>query len=124
MALADGPIPLIGDLFQFRLARNSGAAFSTFTGSGPILGLVAIGVVIMIFVVLGDAGHRMEAISLGLVLGGALGNLADRAFRGPGFLDGRVVDWIYLSFFPTFNAADTAITIGVVLLLWHAFVRR
>ncbi len=115
---------MIGDLFQFRLARNSGAAFSTFTGSGPLLGLVAIGVVIMIFVVLGDAGHRMEAVSLGLVLGGALGNLADRAFRGPGFLDGRVVDWIYLSFFPTFNAADAAITIGVVLLLWHAFARR
>ncbi len=52
-----------------------------------------------------------------MILGGALGNLSDRIFRGSGFLDGLVIDWIRLPNFPTFNLADSAITVGVVLLL-------
>jgi len=118
------PIPIIDGFLQLRVARNSGAAFSSFTGSGPLLAVVAMGVVVLIVVVLGDAGHRIEAISLGLILGGALGNLTDRLVRGAGLLDGAVVDWIDFSFFPTFNAADAAITIGVLLLLLHSLRRK
>lgn len=123
-ALADGPIAIIDTTVQFRLARNTGAAFSLFASGGPIVGIMAIGVVILIFVALGDASRRLEAVALGLVLGGAVGNLLDRAFRGDDFLSGAVVDFVYTSFFPTFNVADTAITFGVALLLLSAFRRR
>jgi signal peptidase II len=123
-ALADGPIAIIDGTLQFRLARNTGAAFSLFASGGPIVGIMAIGVVILIFVALGDASRRLEAVALGLVLGGAVGNLLDRAFRGDDFLSGAVVDFVYTSFFPTFNVADTAITFGVALLLLSAFRRR
>jgi len=61
--------------------------------------------------------------ALSLVLGGALGNLCDRVFRAPGFLRGEVVDFVRLGWFPTFNAADSAITIGAILLVlfgWRA----
>lgn len=123
-ALADGPIAIIDTTVQFRLARNTGAAFSLFASGGPIVGIIAVGVVILIFVALGDASRRLEAVALGLVLGGAVGNLLDRAFRGDDFLSGAVVDFVYTSFFPTFNVADTAITFGVALLLLSAFRRR
>lgn len=123
-ALADGPIAIIDTTVQFRLARNTGAAFSLFASGGPIVGIMAIGVVILIFVALGDASRRLEAVALGLVLGGAVGNLLDSAFRGDDFLGGAVVDFVYTSFFPTFNVADTAITFGVALLLLSAFRRR
>lgn len=123
-ALADGPIAIIDTTVQFRLARNTGAAFSLFASGGPIVGIIVIGVVILIFVALGDASRRLEAVALGLVLGGAVGNLLDRAFRGDDFLSGAVVDFAYTSFFPTFNVADTAITFGVALLLLSAFRRR
>ncbi len=122
--LADGPIVVIDGWFQFRLTFNSGASFSLFSGGGQIIALVAIGVVIMIFYVLGDASRRLEALALGLVLGGALGNLADRIFRGSGLLDGSVVDFIDFRSFPTFNVADMAINIGVFLLFVAAFWKR
>jgi signal peptidase II len=61
---------------------------------------------------------------LGLVLGGAIGNLIDRIFRGPGLLDGEVVDFIDFDFFPTFNVADSAITIGAVLAVLLAIRQR
>ena len=123
-ALAAGPIAIIDATVQFRLARNTGAAFSLFTRGGPIVAIVVIGVIIFIFVALGDASRRLEAVALGLVLGGAVGNLLDRVFRGDDFLSGAVIDWVYTSFFPTFNVADTAVTFGVALLLLSAFLRR
>ena len=87
-ALADGPIVLIDGVLNLRLFFNTGASFSLFAKGGAIIGLVVIGVVIMIFFALREAGHRLDAIALGLVLGGAIGNLLDRLFRGDGFLDG------------------------------------
>ncbi len=83
-----------------------------------------IGVIGMIFYILGDASRRIEAVALGLVLGGAVGNFIDRAVRGDGLLDGAVVDFIDFSFFATFNVADIAVNAGVVLLLVAAFWRR
>jgi signal peptidase II len=116
-ALDDGPIQIFGDVLRLRLTRNTGAAFSSLQGLGPLIGIAAVGVVGLIFVMLHHVPRRFEVVGLGLVLGGAIGNLADRIFRGDGFLDGAVVDWIDPSFFPTFNGADSAITIGVAVLL-------
>jgi signal peptidase II len=55
-------------------------------------------------------------------LGGALGNLADRVFRGNGFLDGKVIDWVDFWIIPTFNVADASVTIAVLLLLIHTWL--
>lgn len=123
-ALADGPIVIIEDFFQLRLTYNTGAAFSMFSGGGPILAVVALGVIAMIVFVLKDASRTAEAVALGMVLGGSIGNLANRLFRGEGFLDGSVVDFIDFSFFATFNVADMGITLGVGLLLLVAFLPR
>lgn len=123
-ALADGPIVVVDGFFQFRLTFNSGASFSMFTQAGPVIAIVAFGVIGLILFVLGDASHRIEAVSLGLVLGGAVGNLVDRLFRGDGAFSGKVIDFIDFSFFATFNVADAAITIGVILLLGATFLRR
>ncbi len=122
--LADGPVVLIEDFLQLRLTYNTGASFSLFSNAGPILAIVAFGVVGLIIYILGEAGRRVEAVALGLVLGGAVGNLIDRLARGDGLLDGAVVDFIDFSFFATFNVADAAINIGVALLLIAAFIWR
>jgi len=119
-ALDDGPIQIFGDVLRLRLTRNSGAAFSSLQGLGPLIGVAVVGVVGLIFVMLHHVPRRFEVVGLGLVLGGAIGNLLDRIFRGEGFLDGAVVDFIDPSFFPTFNGADSAITIGVAVLLLGA----
>jgi signal peptidase II len=122
--LPGNPIILIEDFFQLRYHTNTGAAFSILDGAGSIIALVAIGAVVFIFVVSGLVQRRREAAALGLVLGGAIGNLVDRVFRGDGLLDGGVVDWIDFSFFPSFNVADSAITIGAALALLFAFSER
>ncbi len=120
-ALSDGPIPLLGEFLEFRLTRNPGAAFSSFQNGGPVLAVVAVVMAVIIVVALRTVERRAEAIALGAVMGGALGTLADRIARGEGFLDGAVVDFIDFSFWPTFNVADSAITLGVVALLILSF---
>jgi len=122
--LSGGPIVIIEDVFRLRLTFNTGASFSLFSNGGVIIAVIAIGVIGLIMYMLGDASRRIEAIALGLVLGGSLGNLIDRIFRGAGVLDGAVVDWIDVQFFAVFNAADVFINVGVGLLLFAAFVRR
>lgn len=122
--LSDGSIELIDGFLQFRLTRNPGAAFSSFTGGGPFLGAVAAFVAVAIAFLLPQLEERLDRLALALVMGGALGNFADRIFRGDGFLDGAVVDFIDFSFWPTFNAADSAISIGVVLMLVAAAFRK
>ncbi len=122
--LADGPIVIIQDVFRLRLTFNTGASFSLFSNGGVIIAIIAFGVIGLIMYMLGDASRRLEAIALGLVLGGSIGNLIDRVFRGAGVLDGAVVDWIDVQFFAVFNAADVFINVGVALLLYAAFVRR
>jgi signal peptidase II len=113
----EAPVQIIGDWLQFTYTQNPGAAFSIFTGSGRTIGLVAIGVVVFLLVLIGKSTRRSEAIGLGLILGGALGNLIDRIARADGFLDGSVVDWIDWWFIPTFNIADAALNVGVAVLL-------
>ncbi len=110
------PVRLIDDTVRFSLIRNPGAAFSMATGLTWILSIVALLVVIGIV----RYGRRLTsawwAVGLGLVLGGALGNLVDRLFRAPGPLEGHVVDFIAVGSFPVFNLADSGITVGAVLL--------
>ena len=122
--LSDGPVVLIDGFLRFRLVENPGSAFSLFRGGGAILALIAIAAVVLIFVILSRIPSRWEGVALGLVLGGAIGNLLDRVFRGDGFLNGKVIDFVDFDFFPTFNVADSAITIGAILAVLLAFRSR
>jgi lipoprotein signal peptidase len=109
------PLRLLGGLLMLREDRNSGAAFSI----GPSLTLVYAVIAICVIVVIARAARRIGslpwALALGLILGGAMGNLTDRMFRYPGPLRGWVVDWIQLPHWPVFNIADSAIVCGAVL---------
>lgn len=122
-ALRGHAIHVVGSAVQLRLVRNTGSAFSLATGMAPLLAAVA--VVLSIVVVAMGRRERDPwlVLALGLVLGGALGNLADRLFRDPGVLRGAVVDFIDLGPWPTFNIADAAITVGAVLLVWRGWRR-
>jgi len=122
--LADGPTPLIDGFLQFKLVGNSGSAFSLFQGGGAIIALIAIAAVATIVVIASQLPGRFEGFAIGLVLGGAVGNLLDRIFRGDGFLNGEVIDFIDFDFFPTFNVADSAITIGAILAVLLAFRKQ
>lgn len=123
--LRDGErVPLVGDLVSFTLVRNSGAAFSLATGMTWVLTLVALAVVAGIARFARRLRSRGWAVALGLVLGGALGNLVDRFFRGPAPLQGHVVDFVSVGWFPVFNVADSAITIGGALLVLLALLGR
>jgi lipoprotein signal peptidase len=105
-------VDLIGHVLRLTETRNAGAAFSVGTSATVLFTVVALGVV----VVIAREARRLTsggwAITLGLLLGGALGNLADRLLRSPGPLRGHVVDWIELPHWPVFNLADSAIVIG------------
>jgi signal peptidase II len=119
--LDGGSRDLIGEFLQFRVTRNPGSAFSLFTGGGQIIAVIAIVIAIGVVVALPRMPRRIERIALAMVMGGALGNLTDRVFRGDGVLDGAVIDFIDFSFFPSFNVADSCITIGVALLMISGF---
>lgn len=115
-ALSDRPpIRLLGGLLLVREARNSGAAFSIARGATVVFTLVAVAVIVII----ARTARRLRslgwAVALGLLLGGAAGNLVDRLFRAPGPLRGAVVDWIDLRVWPVFNLADSAIVVGGIL---------
>ena len=115
-ALSDGPVEVIGTLLQFRLTRNPGGAFSLLTGLTPVLAVLAGVMVVYIVRTTRRTSDAVMAYSLGLVLGGAVGNLVDRLVRSPGFLRGEVVDFIKVPNWPTFNIADCAITVGVIVI--------
>lgn len=119
--LADAPVSIVGDAVDFRLARNTGGAFSLFQAFTPLLAVIAIAVACFLVRAVRRAEDTLLVVALSLVLGGALGNLLDRIFRAPGFLRGGVVDFVHLGPWPTFNIADSTITIGAVLLVIWAF---
>ncbi|BBZ53878.1 signal peptidase II [Mycolicibacterium phocaicum] len=111
------PVEIIGDTITWTLVRNSGAAFSMATGYTWVLTLIATGVVLGIIWM----GRRLVslwwALGLGMILGGAVGNLMDRFFRSPGPLRGHVVDFLSVGWWPVFNVADSAVVCGAVLLV-------
>jgi signal peptidase II len=112
------PMTLLGGLITLQLYRNAGAAFGVGPSFTAIYALVAAVVLAAILRMSGRLRSWLWAIALGLVLGGAAGNLADRLFRSPGPMRGWVIDWIKLPYFPeTFNLADSALTLGVALLV-------
>lgn len=111
------PVSIIGDTVTWTLVRNSGAAFSMATGYTWALTLIATGVVAGIFWM----GRRLVspwwAVGLGMILGGAMGNLVDRFFRAPGPLRGHVVDFLSVGWWPVFNVADPSVVGGAILLV-------
>jgi signal peptidase II len=111
--LSSGPIHVVWKL-DLVLSHNSGSAFGLAQGWAPVLTALAGLVVVALLAVLRGVRSRPMSLALGLVLGGALGNLSDRVLRGH---HGAVVDFIALHFWPTFNVADSCIVVGVVLAL-------
>jgi signal peptidase II len=109
------PIRLLGGLLTLRLIRNSGAAFSIGTSMTVVFTAIAVGVIVFILRTARRLRSVPWAVTLALLLGGAMGNLADRLFRAPGPMRGDVVDWIQLPHWPVFNLADSAIVCGGVL---------
>lgn len=109
------PVRLLGGLLTLRETRNSGAAFSIGTGYTIVFTVIACGVVVAILRTARNLRSLPWAVCLGLLLGGAIGNLLDRLFRAPAPLKGHVVDWIEFPHYPVFNLADSAIVCGGVL---------
>ena len=113
--LSDGREVHVFWTLQWNLAFNSGMAFSRGRGLGPVIGLLALLVVIVLVVSSANTDSRLSRIAAGMLIGGALGNLLDRVFRGDGLLDGAVVDFIDFQWWPIFNIADIGVTVGAVL---------
>lgn len=112
--------------FAFCLAYNEGMAFSFGSGNGAVIGLVAIAIVAVLLVAARKVPFGARLL-MGLVAGGALGNVVDRLFRAPApsltgapqpdkFMGGAVIDFVYTSFWATFNVADACIVVGGILL--------
>ena len=115
--LDDGPIDLVGSL-RLALTFNDGAAFSFGAGRTTAIALLASAVAIGIAVIGLRADRTVLAVGYGVIFGGAVGNLLDRAFRdGDGFLGGRVVDFVDLQWWPVFNLADASLWVGIAILL-------
>jgi signal peptidase II len=109
------PVRLPGGVVTLEASRNSGAAFSFAEGATIVFTLIAAVVVVVIVRTLPRLRSRAWAVTLGLLLGGATGNLIDRLLRSPGFGRGWVVDFIDVRWFASFNVADSAITVGALL---------
>ncbi len=109
------PVALLGGLLRLGVWRNPGAAFSIGTSMTLVFSAIAVGVIVYIL----RASRRIRsvawAVALGLLLGGATGNLTDRIFRAPAPLRGFVVDWIQVPHWPVFNVADSSIVCGGIL---------
>ncbi|MFJ4962148.1 Lipoprotein signal peptidase [Streptomyces sp. ADI96-02] len=115
------PIDIFGDWLQFRALRNPGAAFGFGEAFTVIFTVIAAGVIVVIFRLARKLYSLPWAIALGLLLGGALGNLTDRIFRTPGVFEGAVVDFIAPKHFAVFNLADSAIVCGGILIVILSF---
>ncbi len=116
-ALDDRTIDVVWTL-RFHLAYNFGASFSLGAGFGAWIGLLALVVVGVLVWKGGSVRTRLGAVALGMIVGGALGNVLDRAFRGDqGFFHGGVVDFIDLQWWPIFNIADIGVVCGAILLV-------
>jgi len=109
---------------RLALGFNSGIAFSQAQGLGPVVGIVALVAVVFLVRYMMKATHPLTAYGLAGILAGAIGNIADRLFRGDGLLHGKVVDFIDLQWFPVFNVADSCITVGAIVLIISLFLEQ
>lgn len=121
------PLPVVGDFFQLTLAYNSGVAFGMFANGGSTLLFVTAGIILGLVVGVVyflQKGHLTAVMTwaAGLILGGAVANFVDRAS------DGRVTDFLDVGLeavrWPTFNLADTAIVLGVLLVMWVSLTEK
>ena len=117
----DESIRAIGGVLSWTLQRNPGSAFGLFRHLPVVFTVLAFAIAIVIVVRAPRVQDALTAVALGLVLGGAVGNLVDRIARAPGVFRGRVIDFIDLHWWPVFNAADSAVVIGAALLLIASF---
>ncbi|MEV0693322.1 signal peptidase II [Streptomyces sp. NPDC050388] len=115
------PIEIIGDWLRFEAIRNAGAAFGFGEAFTVIFTVIAATVIVVIVRLARKLYSLPWAIALGLLLGGALGNLTDRIFRSPGVFQGAVVDFIAPKHFAVFNLADSAIVCGGILIVLLSF---
>jgi|SRR3989338_4189886 len=106
-------IPIIKNIFHLTYVTNTGSAFGLFKGINPFFILFSMIVIIAIFLYLKKitANEKLLQLAVGLLLGGTVGNLADRLIHG------HVIDFIDFRVWPVFNIADSAVTISVVLLI-------
>lgn len=120
--LIEGPFEIFGNVFKLQLVFNTGAAFSIATNATIFLSVFSMSAAAGILYFASRVDSIKWALGLGLVLGGIFGNLTDRIFREPYGLQGAVVDWISVLSWPTFNVADSAVVVGVLLivnLIWR-----
>nr|WP_255710546.1 MULTISPECIES: signal peptidase II [unclassified Corynebacterium] len=113
--------PVIGEFFRLYLVRNPGAAFSMGTNATIIFSIFQLVAFLACIVLALRTRYMAGALPIGLIGGGAAGNLVDRIFREPGGMHGHVVDFLSFGSFAIFNVADAAITVGVVCYLIYAF---
>ncbi|MCA1839883.1 MAG: signal peptidase II [Actinomycetota bacterium] len=119
--LSDGPVDLIHGALTLRLTLNSGGAFGILQGLPGVFVAASLAVVGLVFFWVRRLSRPALVVPLGMMLGGGLGNVADRLFRD---LNGKVVDFIDLHVWPVFNVADACIVTGIALLLIASFVSR
>lgn len=115
--------PVIDGVLHWTLQRNPGAAFGIAPRFPLVFTILAAGISAAIIVSLKRMPDRAHVLTFGLVLGGAVGNLIDRIVRPPGVFRGHVIDFIDLRVWPVFNIADSAVVVGVLVLLivsWRA----
>jgi len=110
-------VEVVPGVLELHLTRNPGAAFSMATGLTVLLSVVAAAVCVVVVRTAARLRDRVWAVALGLLLGGALGNLTDRLLRSPGPLRGHVVDFLQLPHWPVFNVADSAIVVAAGLVI-------
>lgn len=120
--LSSTPVQIIGELLQFRLAYNDAAAFSLGVGATWILTTISLSATTFMIIFGPRVKNMIWAIIAGFALGGAAGNLIDRAFKPPQFFNGYVVDFIQIPFnFPIFNLADSFLVVAVALAIYRTF---
>ena len=107
---------------RFNLVFNSGMAFSKGQGLGRFIGLLAIGVAVWLWLSLRKVSTTIGVVGTAMLIGGAIGNVIDRLFRGDAWLRGSVVDFIDLQWFPVFNIADSSVTIGAIVLIYSSII--
>ena len=114
--LVDRDIDLFWTL-RFNLSYNTGMAFSRGEDLGPIIGVLALVVVVVLLLSIKRQPGRLTDVAVGMIVGGAIGNVIDRLFRQEAWLRGGVVDFIDFQWFPIFNIADIGVTVGGALLV-------